>query len=235
MEYKQAELARIYVMPESTISRALKRGDLVKNSGGRIDDENPRNSAYLSPRRLKANREAIEKSEGNALAARAEVKNIEVKNMDLESRLAIYQQMQRMTIREAIIAYGSAEAMRDFVGLLRDMAAADEKDQKVRERRLQLVEKDFVTSHIFQYLDTLNNQLLDWPDSFADSIVSFVQAAGAGARSEVIRVIKDGTTKIIRGAKEHIANEMRSLQVKHNERDDGISDRLEAIENKIGD
>ena len=235
MEYKQAELARAYGVPESTISRALKRGDLVKNSGGRIDDENPRNGKYLSERRLKANREAVRKSGENAVAEPAAAGNAEARSMDMESRLAIYRQMSGMTIREAIIAYGSAEAMRDFVLLMRDMAAADEKDQRTRERRLELIEKEFVTAHVFQYLDVLNNQLLEWPESYADTIVSLAQAGGVGAKADVIRVIQDGIAKIIKGAKDHVIKEINSLRPKYQKGADDISERLEAIENKIGD
>jgi hypothetical protein len=229
MEYKQAELSRVYVIPESTISRALKRGDLVKNSGGRIDDENPRNSAYLSPRRLKANREAIEKNE---ITVQPIARDIEVKSMDLESRLAIYHQMQRMTIREAIIAYGSAESMRDFVGLLRDMSVADEKDQKVRERRLQLVEKDFIVARVFQYLDGLMRQLLEYPESSVDDIIALIMSKGMDARLDVSRKMETGISKIIKDAKEQVVKELSGLRAKYQD-DDKIEEIREAIEEAI--
>jgi hypothetical protein len=235
MEYKQAELARVYGVPESTISRALKRGDLVKNSGGRIDDENPRNVKYLSERRLKANREAVKRSGENEVTGTEPPRNAEARPMDMESRLEIYRQMSAMTIREAIITYGSAGSMREFVLLMRDMAAADEKDQRTKERRLELIEKEFVTAHVFQYLDVLNNQLLEWPESYADTLVSLAQAAGGNAKADVIRVVRDGITKIIQGAKDHVIKEINSMRSKYQKSVDDVSERLEAIENKIGD
>jgi hypothetical protein len=235
MEYKQADLARAYGIPESTISRAIGRGDLVKNSGGRIDDENPKNKAYLSERHQKGNRDAEPDSSGKPVSKPpATVALIEARPTDLESRLEVYKQMRSMTIQEAIALYGSAEAMRDFVGALRDISAAEEKDTKTREKRLELVEKDFVTSHVYQFLDNLMKQLLEFPESSVDGIIALVLSRGQDARLEVSQKMEAGLTKIISGAKEHITKALLGLKAKYQKDDeDEIKERLEAIETKL--
>jgi hypothetical protein len=235
MEYKAANLARAYGIPESTISRALKRGDLVKNSGGRIDDDNERNRKYLSEHRLKGAHAAPVASAETPLAEVQPAAPLPQTDIDLESRLAVYRQMQSMTIREAVTTYGSAEAMRDFISALRDMSAADEKDQKVRERRQGLIDKDFVVAHLFQFVSTLITQVLEYPESAVDVIIALIQAKGIAARNEVCERMEKGLSGIIVGAKEEITKELSGLTAKYQKENDNdeIKERLEVIEKAV--
>jgi hypothetical protein len=111
--------------------------------------------------------------------------------------------------------------------MLRDLAAADEKDQKTRERRLQLVEKDFIISHIFQFLDVLLKQLLEWPKGAVDGIVALIQSEGAEARNDVTRLMEKGITDIIKDAKGQVIKDMDSLRAKY--RDEDRLDEVKAV------
>jgi hypothetical protein len=117
--------------------------------------------------------------------------------------------------------------------MLRDLAAADEKDQKTQERRLQLVEKDFIISRVIQFLDVLMKQLLEWPNGAADGIIATVQSEGGAARPDVVSIMEKGLTEIIKDAKGQVIKEINSLRAKYQETDD-ISEKIkEAVAEAI--
>jgi hypothetical protein len=232
MEYKSVELCKVYGIPASTISMALSRGDLVKNSGGRIDDENPRNSAYLASRRLRSQKEALE-GDGKTAERLAQTVNLDSLNdLDLAERFKIYPKIMRMTIREAVLKFGGVEGVEHFVKVLRDVASAEEKDQKLRERRLQLIEKDFVVAHVFSYLDFLNRQILESSASIVDEIIALVQSEGGAARQKILKIISGASGRCLVGAKEHINDNISALRVKYQKESD-IDERLERIEQSL--
>ena len=115
--------------------------------------------------------------------------------------------------------------MQEYVKMLKDLAAADERDQKVRERRLQLVEKDFVIARLIQYLDVLMKQLLEFPESVVDELIALVQAQGGAARIDVSRKLEHGISRIIKNSKEQLIEELRGLRSKYQE-DDGLDQKI---------
>ena len=126
--------------------------------------------------------------------------------------------------------------MQEYVRMLKDLIATDERDQKVRERRLQLVEKDFVTARQIQYLEMLMKQLLEYPESAVDEIIALVQAQGDTARLDVSRKLEAGISKIIRNSKEELIKELSGLRSKYQD-DDRLSEKIkeaiaEATENQ---
>jgi predicted nucleic acid-binding protein len=124
--------------------------------------------------------------------------------------------------------------MQDYVKMLKDLTAADERDQKVRERRLQLIEKDFVIARLVQYLDVLMKQLLEYPESIVDEVIALVQAQGSDARLNVSRKLENGISKIIKDSKEQLIKELSGLRAKYQDTD-GLDQKIkdavaEAIE-----
>jgi len=109
------------------------------------------------------------------------------------------------------------------------LAAADERDQKVRERRLQLIEKDFATSRLIQFIESLIKRILEYPESIVDEAIALVQSQGGSARLEVSRKLEEGLSKIIKNAKEEMIHELRGLRSKYQD-DDKLNEKIkEAI------
>jgi hypothetical protein len=227
MEYKQADFCRKYGLREDTVSKAIKRGALLKNTAGLIDDENTLNKVFLAKHRLKANAEALADDGKNAERV---IKQIDFSTLDdyaIAEHAGLPQKLLSMTIRELVIKHRGLSGLGEYIKMLRDLAAADEKDQKTRERRLQLVEKDFIISHVFQFLDVLMKQLLEWPKGAVDGIVALVQSEGAEARNDVTRLMEKGITDIIKDAKGQVIKDMDSLRAKY--RDEDRLDEVKAV------
>jgi hypothetical protein len=233
-EVKPAEFARQAGVSPSVISRKISNKTLIRNNAGFLDTDNPVNARYLSKRRLKANNAALE---DDGKAAERVIKNTDFSAMadaEIAEHAGLPQRLLKMTIRELVIKYRGLDGIDRYIKMLRDLTAADEKDQKVQERRLQLVEKDFVTARVIEYLNVLMKQLLEYPGSAVDGIISLVQSEGSNSRQDVTRMMESGLSKIIKGSKEQVIKEMDGLRAKYQEKDDDLREKIkEAVEEVI--
>jgi hypothetical protein len=109
--------------------------------------------------------------------------------------------------------------------MLRDLTAADERDQKVRDRGLKLIEKDFVIARLLQYMDILMKQLLEYPESCVDEIIALVQAEGGAARLDASRKLETGISKIIKDSKDQLIKELSGLRAKYQDTD-GLDQKI---------
>ena len=234
MEYKQADFSRAYGLEPSTVSKAVKRGTIVKNAAGLIDSENTTNKIFLTKHRPKALTEAIADDDKNA--ERVVKKNIELttfEEWEIADHAGLPKRLLGMTIRELVIKFKGMDGLERYVKMLRDLAAADEKDQKTQERRLQLVEKDFIIAHVFQYIDDLMKRLLEWPPGAAAGIIALVLSAGEAARNDVIHELEKGVGDIIKDSKTQIIKELSGLRAKYQD-DDKLDEVKAVIEDALG-
>lgn len=235
MEYKQADICRVYGLDPSTISRAVRRGSVVKNLSGMIDDENATNKVFLAKYRLKLNKAALADDGNEAERIIKKVDFADIDEFDIAEHAGLPQRLLQTTIRDLVIKYRGIDGLERYVRMLRDLTAADEKDQRVQERRLQLVEKDFVVARIFQYIDGLMKQLLEYPESSVDEIIALVQSQGDAARRDVSHKMEIGISKIIKDSKEQVIKELSGLRAKYQEKH-SIDEKIkEAIGEAIGD
>jgi hypothetical protein len=234
MEYKQADFCRAYALEPSTVSKAIARGALQKNTAGLIDDENTLNKVFLAKRRLKATNEALADDGKNAERVRQTIDFSAFDDYEIADHARLPKKLLSMTIRELVVKFKGLDGLERYVKMLRDLAAADEKDQKTQERRLQLVEKDFIIARVFQFLDVLMKQLLEWPEGSVDGIIALVQSEGAAARRDVSRIMEKGVGVIIKDAKAQVIKELSGLRAKYQE-DDKLDEVKQAIEEAIGD
>jgi hypothetical protein len=229
MEYRQVDFCRIYGLDQSTVSKAVKRSALVKNTAGLIDDENATNKIFMAKHRLKSSRAALEDDGKNVERIKKKIDFTVFDDYEISQNTGLPQKLLGMTIRELVTTFKGMEGLETYIKMLRDLAAADEKDQKTQERRLQLVDKDFIVARLFQYLDVLMKQLLEYPKSAVDSIVSLVQAEGEASRQEVVRKMETGLSAIIKGAKEQMTKELSGLRAKY-QKDDSLDEIKQTIE-----
>ena len=121
--------------------------------------------------------------------------------------------------------FGNLDSVEKYSKILRDLSAADEREQKTQERRLMQIPKDFVQKNLFGYVNQIMSQLLDMPESVCDQIIALVRTKGDGCRNDIIHVISDNLTKIISGTKEHILNELELLKGRY-EKQEATVDQL---------
>jgi hypothetical protein len=228
LEYKQSDFCKLYGLEPSTVSKAIKRGAVVKNTAGLIDADNATNKIFLTKHHPKALTEALADDGKNAERVAKKAADFSTfEEWEIADHAGLPKRLLGMTIRELVIKFKGMDGLERYVKMLRDLAAADEKDQKTQERRLQLVEKDFVISRVFSYIDVLMKQLLEWPEGAVDGIIALVQSQGEAARQEVSRIMEKGVGDIIKDAKGQVIKEFSGLRAKY--QDDDKLDEVKAV------
>lgn len=253
MEVKAAEFARMAGVSRMAISGKIKNGTLILNSGGKLDTDNPLNRAYLDKHREKQKAalqakelertlnqatEEIQSGPATALPLPEQNKK-ELEQSQTQNKAA---SMLNMTIGDLIKHYGDVKGIGDYAKILRDLTAADEREQKTQERRMLQIPKDFVVARLFSFVDQLMNKLLDVPEAVSDQVIALALSSDEGTRrQEVINVLSDNLTRCIAGCKEHIVSELNGLKGKYDKTEDDsttvitdLNDKLDLLQQQGG-
>jgi len=226
MEVKQGTFAHMCGVSRAAICTKIKNRTLIVNSAGMLDTDNPVNRAYLDK---KQERQRSEASFGNFIA---EAPGAAAKPVDYSSlsQSGAAGDMLNMTIRELVSKYGSMQNVEKYVKILRDLVTADEKDQRIQERRMIQIPKDFVQSSVIGYLETLMNKLLDLPERVADQAIAFVQADLTSARQKIILLLNDDISAAIADSKAQINQQIQNMRGKYSQEDSLRDIMAEAME-----
>ncbi len=238
MEVTQAQFARMCGVKPSSISDKISKGTLILNSGKKMDTDNPVNRAYLTAKQNKLQLEAQAKSAasfGGAATGTEKGKsvgeNFSVLNATATAGIeGLSEAMLHMTLLQLVTSYGGLAGVERFSKTLQTLTNTNEKEIRIKERRQELIPKDFVTSRLFGYVDQLMSKLLDWPEGAVDTIIAKVLASKQEARADLVNYMRDGLTHCICDAKQHIASELDGLRGKYDTSKTEIEELKEAVE-----
>ena len=244
MEVKPAEFARIAGVSRPSVSGKIKNKTLILNAAGMLDTDNPLNAAYIA--RHKEKRESAAAAEyvnhGGGPAPPPEVSPGKLFSTSPPNDFALAQLAQvparellDLTLRDIVIKYPGIDKIERYAKILKDVTMAAEKESRLKERELTLIPKDFVISRIFEFLNTLAKQALEYPEAAADRIISLVQANEGNVKIMVIDTMKEGIGKILTGAKDHVMDELKGLKSKyqndnHNKQIEDLKEAIETIQ-----
>lgn len=224
MEVIASEFARMAGVSAMAVSKKIQNGTLIRNSAKKLDTDNPVNRAYLDRKQAKFKENlrlrSFEAEASDAADALAEIPA----SVPAELRAGGYSSgngaqaagdMLKMTLGQLLRRYTSVDGIEKYAKILRDLSAADEREQKTQERRLAQIPKDFVVQRLFGYVEQLMQRLLDVPEAVCDQVVAVTLAGGDGVRISVQHIISDSLTRCIAGAKEHVIGELDALKGKY--------------------
>ena len=231
MKLKPADFARQAGVTKQAISAKIKNKTLIIDAAGFMDTDNPVNSAYISAPGRKARKTALtapmapgenpmaQAQPGVAATGTGPAPPL-VPTTDAEIATAAMvpaSDLLNYTLREVVIRFGGIYALEKHAKTLRDLTLTAEKEQRMDERSMRLIPKDFVMSGVMAYLNYLNRQLIEYPEMAADKIVPKIVSDGPNARDEVILIMRDGISRIIAGAKDQVIKELNGPQARHGE------------------
>ena len=226
MEVIPAEFARMAGVTRAAIGGKVKNGTLIINSAGMLDTDNPVNRAYLNKKQnLQQQSCAMPSPVVTPAVASVGLQQVQAA---LAKKDNTPQQMLDMTLREIVAAYGSMDGVERYVKVLRDLTTADEKTQRLQEKRQMQIPRDFVVARLFGFINQLTNKILDVPDSLADQVIAFVQSDSENCRQKIINYTRDILSRAIGGSKEHIINELNSLKAKYDD-SENISQKIDEL------
>jgi hypothetical protein len=226
MKLKPADFAREAGVSRQAISTKIKNNTLIVDAAGYLDTDNPVNSAYISdPERslrkaaasFPAPAAGIAPATGpppSAAGARSDA--------DIATAAGTAAEMLSMTIRELVMAHAGVQGIERYARTLRDLTATAEKEQRTRERGLRLIEKDFVTSRLFTFVNVICKQIIEYPESAADAIIAKIMSEGPEARPALVSMMQEALGRIIAGTKSQIIKELDGLRGKYQREEDKI-------------
>jgi hypothetical protein len=236
MEVKPAEFARLAGVSRPSISGKIKNNTLIVNAAGLLDTDNPVNARYISTHNQKAAQAAAAEivspvkptATGAASPAAPLLDDYAIAQLALTPR-----EVLGLTIRELVLKFPGLDKIERYAKILKDVTMSAEKEQRIKERGLTLIEKDFVVSRLFGFIDTLTKQSLDFPEAVADRIIALSKARGEAARNDVISIMREGIGRVIAGAKDQVIMELNVLKSKYqndSRNDDKFDELKQAIE-----
>ena len=230
MKLKPADFAREAGVTKQAISAKIKNKTLVIDEAGFMDTDNPINSAYISDPGRRAKKTALTVpavSGGNSAATGAAQGEspapppVPVTDAELAAAAMVQAtELLNYTLRDVVSRFGGLYGLEKHAKTLRDLTLTAEKEQRMDERSMRLVTRDFVMSGVLAYLNYLNRQLIEYPELAADKIVPKIISDGPDAREEVILIMRDGVSRIIAGAKDRAIKELNGLRGRHGQGDD---------------
>lgn len=233
MEVTPAEFARQAFVSRQSINGKIKNGTLIINSAGKMDTDNPINRNYLEKHRNQLQQDAateafLQKQKMEIQAAAEKSANDLLDNIQNNNQISAAE-LQGMTLGEIVRKFGNLEGIDRFVKLQKDLVTIEEKNQRLQEKRLQQLPRDFVIARLFGFQQQQASRVLDVPEAGADQIIAMVLANPDGCRQKIIEYLRDLLSRAIGGAKEHVINELSSLRAKYDDNSDSLSDKIDEL------
>lgn len=233
MEVTPAEFARQAFVSRQSINGKIKNGTLIVNSAGKMDTDNPINRAYLEKHRNQLQQDAateafLQKQKMEIQAAAEKSANVLLENIQNNNQISAAE-LQGMTLGEIVRKFGNLEGIDRFVKFQKDLVTIEEKNQRLQEKRLQLLPRDFVIARLFGFQQQQASRVLDVPEAGADQIVAIVLANPDGCRQKIIEYMRDLLSRAIGGAKDHVVNELSSLRAKYDDNMESLSEKIDAL------
>jgi len=140
-------------------------------------------------------------------------------NEKFEDMTGLPAKMMKISMKTLVLKYGGAMQLKNWADILNKLMTASEKELKMAERRIELIDKDFVIARLFSYLETLSQQLFDYPESEVDNVIALAMADGKKTRITIIDNMKKSLGIIIQETKNNINRELDGLVSKHRKND----------------
>lgn len=153
----------------------------------------------------------------------------EIGESEFENLTGLPSKLMNWPLKEIVLKYGGQMQLDTYSKILSRLMSTALQDQKMQERRLELIEKDFVISGIFSYMNILSENLFDLAESQTEIILAFIlselKSLGILKQDDKINLAKSkkeirdmrlkAYTKIIKEAKRSIKKSLENLKNKH--------------------
>ena len=234
-----AELARC---SRQNVYKLVREKKLRRENTGKYDTEDRLNKNYLIGRGVTARdiqyffkdkynmRMNKKPKKKKAPVKKEEIKEIETKVLsksekempddEFENITNLPAKMMNMTMKQLVMRYGGQMMLDKWATILNKLMQASERDQKIQEKRLDLIEKDFCVSKLFLYLETLSKLLFDYPESCIDNIIAEIKSNKKNVRNIIVDDMRKGIGLLIEQTKKNIDRELDNLTPKYKDIDD---------------
>jgi hypothetical protein len=166
------------------------------------------------PTKPKIKKEKVTKIEKKPIKAEEKKKDVKSNTEydDFENVTGLPASMMNLNIKQLVSRYGGPMMLKNWADILNKLMLANEKDQKIQIKNLDVIEKKFIQSNIFSYLETLSKQMFNIKFAITDEIISLVLAEKTKSRKKIHKIIDDAISVLIKDAKDNIEKELERLK-----------------------
>lgn len=132
-----------------------------------------------------------------------------------EFDLNLPQKMLKMTVSELVKKHGGVSGIKEFSIILKNILSSDQIAQNMRERRNELIEKDFAVSNLKKYIDLFMEEIFNVAESQTEQIISLVLSDVEEARKQIPKLRIDQYTKISKNTKKSLNDSIKRLGRKY--------------------
>lgn len=107
--------------------------------------------------------------------------------------------------------FGTRKKIKDYVEILWKLSQIEKNQMTSDAIRNELVEMKLVESRLFQFLEAMNIQLLEYPESVIEIEFSMFQADEATGKGKVVKMHNKNLSKIIKECIKNITRELKNI------------------------
>jgi hypothetical protein len=140
--------------------------------------------------------------------------------IEFENTSGLAKKYLNMKIGELVRVRGGVQGLKEWSSIYKMLITADKTDQDLRERRNQLIEKDFAISNLKKYIDLFMEEVFNTAEAQTETIISLVLSDIEEARKEIPKLRMKSYSKIAKNTKKSLKDSMKRLKVKYDNSDD---------------
>ena len=238
------EFSRLANISQEAIRQAVKNNKLIRDNQFRYDLNNKVNIAYLiskgiTPKKInefvkalsgyslesleenaKNYKHSLNKSEkSNSKNKKQSTKSETEEELIDEKRFkditGLPAELMHKTIEELVFEYDEPANLKLWTDIYYKILQSQERAQKIKERDLELIEKDFVMSRLFKHLELLHLTLLDYPESAVDNLIALARTGNKNIRNTLIEDMTKDLSRMLAETKELMKRELKDLIYKY--------------------
>lgn len=233
MQLKGTDLAKLMKVARQHIYVNVSRGNLVKNNKNLYDTDDPINKEYLlnhgvskkdidnyvlSKSEKKTKKVKKEKPSQEKIEKKSEiVSNVdeEVSEEDIIDKAGLPEEMLSLTIYELVSRYGGQYKLEKWASILQKLTTSQKTQVAIERDRLKLIEKDFIISQCFKFVDEFINKILDSIDAQNEIIFSLAKSGDDEAKIKIKKMMIDNYSKLAKQTKTIITNNIQNMKDKY--------------------
>lgn len=234
------EFSRLANVSQEALRQAVKNNKLKRDNQFRYDLQNQINIAYLiskgiTPKKIndfiksisghdieniekniKKCKHSLKENTKNRVESKKTYQKSEIKEELIDAKkfrdiTGLPSELMHKTIEELVFEYDEPTVLKLWTDIYYKILQSQERAQKIKERDLELIEKDFVMSKLFKHLELLHLRLLDYPESAVDNLIALARTDNKNIRITLIEDMSKDFSRILIETKELMKRELKDL------------------------
>lgn len=238
------EFSRLANVSQEALRQAVKKNQLKRDNQFRYDLNDKINIAYLiskgiTPKKINEfvktisgreienieefkenHKRSLNKNDKNDTKnikshIKSEMKEELITEKEFKDITGLPSELMHKTIEELVYEYDEPAKLKLWVEIYYKIIQSQERAQKIKERDLELIEKDFVMKYLNKYLELLNKTLLDYPESAIDNLIALAKTENKNIRVTLIEDMTKDISRMLEETRELIKRELKDLIYKY--------------------